>query len=197
MIYCFPDFNGNCSIVYDETTLTTEQKSNGIAVESLPIPETPEGHKAILKGDKATEQVWYEYVDQPESTTPLAEAQETKIAEVTTAYQTELYSTFISSATGIEREYDYSTKSETLWKEIKDTIADGLIPDAILFPTGTMSITTTNNTAVPHKKEQLQQIFVEITVRKLQLYSKWQGMVTANGTILSAQSIEAVEAIAW
>jgi len=49
MIYLFENDN-NASVVYDETTLTNDQKANGIAIESLPIAETPEGKQAILIG---------------------------------------------------------------------------------------------------------------------------------------------------
>ena len=65
MIYLFENSNNNASVVYDETTLTNGQKANGIAIESLPIAETPEGKQAILKCRKSTGEVWYEYVDMP------------------------------------------------------------------------------------------------------------------------------------
>jgi len=65
MIYLFENGDNNASVVYDETTLTSGQKANGIAIESLPIAETPEGKQAILKCRKSTGEVWYEYVDIP------------------------------------------------------------------------------------------------------------------------------------
>lgn len=65
MIYVFENDGNNASVVYDETTLTNDQKANGIAIESLPIAETPEGKQAILKCRKSTGEVWYEYVDIP------------------------------------------------------------------------------------------------------------------------------------
>ena len=65
MIYLFENDDNNASVVYDETTLTNDQKANGIAIESLPIAETPEGKQAILKCRKSTGEVWYEYVDMP------------------------------------------------------------------------------------------------------------------------------------
>ena len=65
MIYLFENGDNNASVVYDETTLTNDQKANGIAIESLPIAETPEGKQAILKCRKSTGEVWYEYVDIP------------------------------------------------------------------------------------------------------------------------------------
>jgi hypothetical protein len=69
MIYLFENGDNNASVVYDETTLTNGQKANGIAIESLPIAETPEGKQAVLKCKKATEEVWYEYVDIPVNNT--------------------------------------------------------------------------------------------------------------------------------
>lgn len=65
MIYLFENGDNNASVVYDETTLTSGQKANGIAIEILPIAETPEGKQAVLKCRKATEEVWYEYIDIP------------------------------------------------------------------------------------------------------------------------------------
>jgi hypothetical protein len=43
MIYLFENGDNNASVVYDETTLTNGQKANGIAIENLPIAETPVG----------------------------------------------------------------------------------------------------------------------------------------------------------
>lgn len=63
MIYVFPSVAGECSIVYDETTLTDENKANGIAVETLPIANPPTGKTGILMGNKTTNAVWWEYVD--------------------------------------------------------------------------------------------------------------------------------------
>ncbi|WP_026395912.1 hypothetical protein [Acetobacterium malicum] len=67
MIYVFENPNNGASIVYDETTLTTENKAKGIALESLPVPEMQAGKIPVLKCEKATERVWYDYVDEPKS----------------------------------------------------------------------------------------------------------------------------------
>jgi hypothetical protein len=123
----------------------------------------------------------------------LADAKQAKIQEIIQAYQTELNGTFTSSATGTPLVYDFSPESQTLWKELSDAINANYIPDT-MFP---MNITLANGTTVPHTKLQLQQIFREITARKLQLYSKLQSMVTANGTIMSATTIDEVNAIKW
>jgi hypothetical protein len=65
MFYVFENGDNNASVVYDETTLTDEEKAKGTAIAELPIAETPEGKQAVLKCRKATEEVWYEYVDIP------------------------------------------------------------------------------------------------------------------------------------
>ena len=65
MIYVFPCSTGECSIVYDETSLTDEDKARGIALTELPTPETPEGKMAVLMGNKSTNAVWWIYVDIP------------------------------------------------------------------------------------------------------------------------------------
>lgn len=123
----------------------------------------------------------------------LQSAKQAKIAEMTKAYETELNGTFTSSATGTALVYDYGKTSQELWKELSDAITANYIPDTA-FP---MNITLANGTNIPHTKLQLQQIFGEITVRKLTLYGKLQGMVTANGTIMSATTIDVVNAIKW
>ena len=69
IIYLFENGDNNASVVYDETTLTTEQRDKGIAIAELPTPETPEGKQAVLKCRKATCEVWYEYEDIPIDTT--------------------------------------------------------------------------------------------------------------------------------
>lgn len=134
------------------------------------------------------------FVDNPNAAQiQLQNAKQEKIKEVTDAYQTELNGTFTSSATGTALVYDFSSESQNLWKELSDAITANYIPDTA-FP---MNITLANGTNVAHMKLQLQQIFGEITARKLQLYSKFQGMVTVAGSILSATTVADVQAISW
>ena len=61
MIYVF---DGG-SVVYDGDTITEEQKSQAVAVESLPEPQTPEGKYAQIRADKTAGTVYYEYIDLP------------------------------------------------------------------------------------------------------------------------------------
>lgn len=63
MIYIFESLDNQASIVLDETTLTEEEKTRGIALEELPTKEEKEGQIAILKADKEKNKVWYEYVE--------------------------------------------------------------------------------------------------------------------------------------
>jgi len=69
MIYVFEEGNA----VYDGSMLSSEEKAQAIAVESLPAQETPDGHVPILRADKATERVWWEYVLAPEEPEPIPE----------------------------------------------------------------------------------------------------------------------------
>lgn len=62
MIYLFQGYYGS-SIVYDENTLTEEEKENGLAIEELPIPENIDGFYAQIHSNKETKEVWYEYVE--------------------------------------------------------------------------------------------------------------------------------------
>lgn len=68
-MYLFENPNNDASVVYDETTLTNEEKSRGIQISELPVPEVPNGKMPILKCRKETGQVWYEYVDIPANNT--------------------------------------------------------------------------------------------------------------------------------
>lgn len=61
MIYVFE----GGSIVYDESVLSEADKARAVAVEALPEQETPVGKTARIRADKATEAVWWEYVDSP------------------------------------------------------------------------------------------------------------------------------------
>lgn len=65
MIYLFENPDSTASIIYDETTLTDDLKSKGIAIERLPDVVEQSGKIRVLKCKKATSEVWYEYVDKP------------------------------------------------------------------------------------------------------------------------------------
>lgn len=132
----------------------------------------------------------FERADPPPA---LEQVQQAKISDVTDAYQKELCSGFTSTATGTALEYDYSQTSQDLWKELFNSMTAGFIPD-VIFP---MDITLKDSTVVPHTKAQLQQIGGEVTVRKLSLYGKLQGMVAKAGSIMSASTIDKVNEISW
>lgn len=53
------------SVVYDGDTITDDEKSRAVAIDELPNPKILEGKTAVLKANKATESVFYEYVDKP------------------------------------------------------------------------------------------------------------------------------------
>jgi hypothetical protein len=61
MIYVFTQGN----IVYDDSTISDAQKAQAVAVESLPEPQTPQGKYAVIRANKATNTVYYEYKDIP------------------------------------------------------------------------------------------------------------------------------------
>ena len=64
MIYVFEQGN----IVYDCSVITEEQKSRAVAVESLPEPQTPQGHYAQIRANLETQEVYYEYKEDAEIT---------------------------------------------------------------------------------------------------------------------------------
>ena len=64
MIYVFEQG----SVVYDGTTISDELKAQAVVVKELPKKETPQGHKAILRADKSTETVYWEYIEDDEIT---------------------------------------------------------------------------------------------------------------------------------
>lgn len=65
MIYLFENVGNSASIVFEEDTLTLDERARGIAIESLPLEEKKEGKQAVLKCRKTTNEVWYEYEDIP------------------------------------------------------------------------------------------------------------------------------------
>jgi hypothetical protein len=65
MIYLFGQ-GKSVSIIYDETTLTEQDRVGGIAVEQLPPQENKEGYNAILCLDQDNKPYWeYEIIEQP------------------------------------------------------------------------------------------------------------------------------------
>lgn len=67
MIYIFEDIDKNATIVFEGNLLTDAEKERAIAIETLPVKNVPDGKISVLKADKETESVWYEYVDSPET----------------------------------------------------------------------------------------------------------------------------------
>jgi hypothetical protein len=77
MIYVFE----GGSVVYDGDTITEEQKAQAVGVEALPVPEKMEGKYAQIRADKATETVYYEYIDIPKD--PEVEQLKQVVADLT------------------------------------------------------------------------------------------------------------------
>ena len=77
MIYVFEQGN----IVYDGSTISDAQKAQAVAVESLPEPQTPEGKYAVIRANKTTETVYYEYKDVPKD--PEVEQLKQVVADLT------------------------------------------------------------------------------------------------------------------
>jgi len=59
MIYIFK----NGSIVYDEATITDEQKENAIAVNELPIAEERDGMYAQIRADIEKGELYFDYFE--------------------------------------------------------------------------------------------------------------------------------------
>ena len=53
------------SVVYDESTLSVEDKARGMYFESLPFKEIIEGKIGILKLNTSNNSLYYEYIDIP------------------------------------------------------------------------------------------------------------------------------------
>jgi len=65
MLYIFESQGNLASVVFDETTLSQENKAQGIPVEKLPNIVTKPGKIPVLKCSKETNEVWYDYIDEP------------------------------------------------------------------------------------------------------------------------------------
>lgn len=63
MIYVFE----GGSVVYNGSTLTEEQKASAVAVDELPEPDKIEGKVPVLRANLKTQEVYYEYVDEPKN----------------------------------------------------------------------------------------------------------------------------------
>jgi hypothetical protein len=66
MIYLFGQ-GDQVSIVYDETTLTEQDKARGVAIEALPPKEDKDGFNPILCLDDSNKPFW-KYVSIPKDT---------------------------------------------------------------------------------------------------------------------------------
>jgi len=69
MYYVFKEGN----YVIDGEGLSEAQKSKAVIVEELPVPNTPEGKMALLRADKKTDSVFYEYLDIPPAVVEVSE----------------------------------------------------------------------------------------------------------------------------
>lgn len=67
-MYVFEGKNNMASVVYDDNTLAEEEKISGIYATELPIKQNIEGKTAILKADKKTNYIWWEYQNLSEET---------------------------------------------------------------------------------------------------------------------------------
>ena len=65
MIYIFGK-GRDLSVIYDSSTLTEKEKASGLAVESLPPKETPEGYRSILIKESDTLRWEYEEIIEEE-----------------------------------------------------------------------------------------------------------------------------------
>jgi hypothetical protein len=65
MIYIFGK-GRNLSIIYDETTLTENDKINSLVVKELPLKETPKGYVAFLTKENNTLRWEYEEIIEEE-----------------------------------------------------------------------------------------------------------------------------------
>lgn len=152
---------------------------------------------AILCINPVTKELFYEY---PFSGGPignpvtLQDYQANKSSEMAFMYNQTLESGFTSSCTGSPLTYDYSTESQTKWSKLFIGMSiQGAIPDT-MFP---MGITLKNGTVVPHTKAQLIQLCGDLTLWESQLETKYQSYTNSTGSIMSATTIDQVNAITW
>lgn len=121
----------------------------------------------------------------------LEDVKKQKISQINNLYYQKLESGFTSSATGSQLVYDFTPKSQDLWKELFIAIDKNFFPDAY-FP---MSITLKNNNVVHHTKAQLQQIEFDIATWKFPLYQKYQELTTF--TIPNCTTVDEVNSVNW
>ena len=69
------------AIVYDESTITEEQKNKAIGIEKPHVAESKTGKMAILKANKQKNRVYYEYVEKPKQ--PELEELKNLVADLT------------------------------------------------------------------------------------------------------------------
>jgi hypothetical protein len=124
----------------------------------------------------------------------LAQVQQEKIDQITDLYNQTLEAGFPSSCTGKPLVYDYGTESQKKWSKLFISLSiPGALPDAI-FP---LNLTIKDGTLVPHTKAQLTQLCGDLTLWELPLEAKYQAYCSATGSIMSATTVDQVNAISW
>ena len=126
-------------------------------------------------------------------TPTLAQVQQNKIAQMQQAYESQLAAGFTSTASGTAQIYDYGAISQQALAELFLAYQGNTLPDAV-YP---IPILLENGTNQPLTKAQLPQLMTDLTVWKLPLGLKLNTLTSAKGTIMSATTIDAVNAIVW
>ncbi|KAF5070558.1 hypothetical protein DSECCO2_221480 [anaerobic digester metagenome] len=115
MIYVFENENNMASVVFDGTTLPEADRVSGIVVEALPQIEEQQGKIPILKCRKDTGEVWYDYVDKPQS------IEDQRISEL----QSELQNTKLALAELVEQQQADKLNNQLALAEVIESIMGG------------------------------------------------------------------------
>lgn len=65
MIYIFESLNNYASVIFEGIGLTDEEKERSIVLDKLPDVVEQTGKIPVLKCKKETNEVWYDYIDEP------------------------------------------------------------------------------------------------------------------------------------
>lgn len=82
MYYLIEGFNNCASIIFGGHGLSDSDKDAAIVINTLPQAVDSVGKIPVLKCKKATNEVWYDYIDEPINETDRIAALEDAVAEL-------------------------------------------------------------------------------------------------------------------
>ena len=177
MKYATVDTNGNPTAFYDSEIHKNNIPEDAVEISDIDWQSHINGQRKVY--DSETE-AWIDYV--PSETEVLNQAKEAKLAEIKSAYETE-----------ISADIQYMGTTFQADKKSQDIITKVLAASGGTLPTGFYWLDSSNN-KITMTYDDLQGLANAILLRNQQLFDKYQ---TLKQQISSATTVDELEVIKW